>query len=52
MRPSSQSDEEIAQLLQDARIKPEAASAQEAAFFAKHGCDLIRALSNRLFNHW
>ena len=38
MQPSRQSDDEIAQLLQDARLKPEAASAQEAAFFAKHGC--------------
>ena len=38
MHPSWQSDDEIAQLLHDARIKPEAASAQEAAFFAKHGC--------------
>ena len=38
MQPSRQSDDEIAQLLQDARVKPAAASAQEAAFFAKHGC--------------
>ena len=38
MRPSRQSDDEIAQLLRDARFKPDAASAQEAAFFAKHGC--------------
>jgi len=38
MQPSRQSDDEIAQLLHDARFKPEAASTQEAAFFAKHGC--------------
>jgi len=38
MQPSRQSDDEIAQLLHDARLKPETASAQEAAFFAKHGC--------------